>query len=128
MRHATKWRVCPGLGTVSHIVDRVALLGQEVKKVRDARKRTRYGIKTLPGPVTRRKLALSHSIYHILRRQGLTGGESGAKPIPSILGLRSRKALPLRFEVEVVKDILDKTTLGPKLWDHLCKTGLSCSQ
>jgi len=94
-------------------------------KVREARERTGYGRKRLSWYLWQEEgLLLSpHTIRHILRRLGYTDRRKRRKAFyPAHWAWEEERPFAL-VQVDV-KDILDKGTLGTKLWDHIRKKGL----
>jgi len=94
-------------------------------KVRKARECTGYERKRLSWYLWEEEgLVLSpHTIRHILRRLGYTGRRKRRKAFyPAQWAWEEER--PFALVQADVKDILDKRTLGTKLWDHIRKKGL----
>ena len=95
------------------------------EKVVAARQATGYGRKRLAWYLWREEgvVISPHTIRHILRRHGMTGKRKRRKTFyPAHWSWEEER--PFALAQVDVKDILDKGTLGTKLWDHLRKTGL----
>lgn len=98
---------------------------QEVEeKVLEARKKTGYGRRRLAWYLAREEgLVLSpHTLRHILRRQGFKGRKARKSFYPAHWAWEEERPFCL-VQVDV-KDILDKATLGTRLWDHMRKRRL----
>jgi len=95
------------------------------QKVLEARKKTGYGRKRLAWYLTREKgLTLSpNTIRHILNRYGFKGKR---KPRKVFYPAHWTWEIENPFSLAQVdtKDILDKGTLGTKLWTHMVKKKL----
>ena len=98
---------------------------QEVEeKVLEAREKTGYGRRRLAWYLAREEgLVLSpHTLRHILRRQGFKGRKARKGFYPAHWAWEEERPFCL-VQVDV-KDILDKATLGTRLWDHMRKRRL----
>jgi transposase len=93
------------------------------KRIREARKATRYGRERLALYLQRGGLDISpDTIRHILRRHDPIEkrDRKRRKPLyPSLWAWEVEE--PFSLIQTDVKDILDKQALGPALWDHLRK-------
>jgi len=95
------------------------------EKVLQARRKTGYGRKRLAWYLAQKEsLAVSpHTIRHILRRLGFKGRKRPRKTFyPAHWVWEEERPFSL-VQVDA-KDILDKGTLGTKLWDHMRKRRL----
>jgi putative transposase len=90
--------------------------------VLEARRKTGYGRKRLAWYLAWQKgLYLSpHTIRHILRRNGFGGKRRRRKTFYPIHWAWEQEVSFSLAQVDV-KDVLDKGTLGTKLWDHMRK-------
>lgn len=92
------------------------------EQVREARQATRYGRERLALYLQKMGLMLSpHTIRHILRRRDpIESTRQRRKPLyPALWSWEVEE--PFSLIQTDVKDILDKQSLGPTLWDHLRK-------
>jgi transposase len=95
------------------------------EKVVAARRKTGYGRKRLAWYLAREEgLQLSpHTLRHILRRQGFKGRKQPRKTFyPAHWAWEEER--PFCLAQVDAKDVLDKGTLGTKLWDHMRKRRL----
>jgi hypothetical protein len=90
------------------------------EKVLEARKKTGYGRKRLAWYLAREEdLVLSpHTLRHILNRNGFKGKRSPRKTFYPA-HWTWEEGQPFSLAQVVTSDILDKGTLGTKIWTHI---------
>ena len=93
--------------------------------VLEARRKTGYGRKRLAWYLARQEgLCLSpHTLRHILKRNGF-GGKRRRRKTFYPAHWAWEQDTPFSLAQVDVKDVLDKGTLGTKLWDHMRKRRL----
>jgi len=95
------------------------------QKVLEARRKTGYGRKRLAWYLAREEgIVLSpHTLRHILNRQGFKGKKKPRKVFyPAHWAWEAE--MPFSLVQVDTKDILDKGTLGTKLWTHMLRQRL----
>lgn len=99
--------------------------GEVEEKVMEARKKTGYGRKRLAWYLAREEgLLLSpHTLRHILGRNGFKGRKRPRKTFYPAQWAWEQDS-PFSLAQVDAKDVLDKGTLGPHLWDHMRKRRL----